>query len=164
VPGFSSRGISGHTVSVCLLDTDLPKNHPADRGLTGYLYGGDQTYRLRQEAVLGMGGIKILNSLAHTSIENYHLNEGHSALLTLALLEQRIGSSRLGNASKADIESVRQRCVFTTHTPVAAAFDKFPHNLVNQVIGADRAAVLDGTACCPDNTLNMTSLALRFSR
>ncbi|MBZ5674568.1 MAG: alpha-glucan family phosphorylase [Acidobacteriia bacterium] len=161
---YTLTGIAGATVPVYLLDTDLPENDPADRELTDYLYGGDQPYRLRQEAVLGMGGVKILNSLGHTSIENYHLNEGHSALLTLALLEQRIGSSRLGTASEADIESVRQRCVFTTHTPVPAAFDKFPRELVNQVIGADRAAVLDVTACCPDNTLNMTYLALRFSR
>ena len=161
---FTLTGISGATVPVYLLDTDLPENDPADRALTDYLYGGDQRYRLRQEAVLGMGGVKILNSLGHTSIENYHLNEGHSALLTLALLEQRIGNSRLGTASEADIESVRQRCVFTTHTPVPAAFDKFPRELVNQVIGPDRAAVLDVTACCPDNTLNMTYLALRFSR
>jgi len=161
---FTMTGISGATVPVYLLDTDLPENDPADRALTDYLYGGDPSYRLHQEAILGMGGVKMLNSLGHTSIENYHLNEGHSALLTLALLEQRIGTSRLGTASEADIESVRQRCVFTTHTPVLAAFDKFPRELVNQVIGPERAAVLDAIACCPDNTLNMTYLALRFSR
>src|SRR5690349_13510358 len=69
---YTLTGISGHTVPVYLLDTDLPENDPADRGLTDYLYGGDQTYRLLQEAVLGMGGVKILNSLGHTSIENYH--------------------------------------------------------------------------------------------
>ena len=161
---YTLTGISGATVPVYLLDTDLLENDPADRSLTDYLYGGDQPYRLRQEAVLGMGGVKILNSLGHTSIENYHMNEGHSALLTLALLEQRIGNSRLGTASEGDIESVRQRCVFTTHTPVPAAFDKFPRELVNWVIGADRAGALDATACCPDNTLNMTYLALRFSR
>jgi glycogen phosphorylase len=157
-------GISGATVPVYLLDTDLPENDPADRSLTDYLYGGDPSYRLHQEAILGMGGVAMLNSLGHNEIENYHLNEGHSALLTLALLEQKIGTSRLGTASEADIESVRQRCVFTTHTPVPAAFDKFPRELVNQVIGSDRAAILDVTACCPDNTLNMTYLALRFSR
>jgi glycogen phosphorylase len=109
-----------------LLDTDLPENDPADRSLTDYLYGGDQPYRLRQEATVGMGGVKMLTSLGHTGIENYHLNEGHSALLTLALLEQRVGNSNLGTATEADVEAVRQRCVFTTHTPVPAAFDKFP--------------------------------------
>jgi starch phosphorylase len=161
---FTLTGISGATVPVYLLDTDLPENDPADRALTDYLYGGDQRYRLLQEAVLGMGGVKMLNSLGHTSIENYHLNEGHSALLALELLEQRMGTSRLGTASEADIESVRQRCVFTTHTPVAAAFDKFPRELVDQVIGSDRAAALDVSACCQDGSLNMTYLALRFSR
>ena len=161
---FTLTGIAGATVPVYLLDTDLPENDPADRSLTDYLYGGDQSYRLHQEAILGMGGVEMLNALGHNEIENYHMNEGHSALLTLALLEQRMGNSHLGNASELDIESVRQRCVFTTHTPVPAAFDKFPRELVNQVIGADRAGVLDVTACCPDNTLNMTLLALRFSR
>ena len=161
---FTLTGIAGATVPVYLLDTDLPENDPADRSLTDYLYGGDPSYRLHQEAILGMGGVEMLNSLGHNKIENYHMNEGHSALLALALLEQRIGNPRLGTASEADIESVRQHCVFTTHTPVPAAFDKFPRELVNQVIGADRAGVLDATACCPDNTLNMTYLALRFSR
>jgi starch phosphorylase len=161
---FTLTGISGATVPVYLLDTDLPENDPADRALTDYLYGGDQPYRLRQEAVLGLGGVKILNSLGHTGVENYHMNEGHSALLTLALLEQKIGNSRLGTATESDIEAVRQRCVFTTHTPVPAAFDKFPRELVDRVIGSDRAAALDASGCCPDNTLNMTYLALRFSR
>jgi len=161
---YTLAGISGATVPVYLLDTDLSENDPADRSLTDYLYGGDPPYRLRQEAVLGMGGVKILNNLGHTGIENYHLNEGHSALLALALLEQKIGNSRLGTAAETDIEAVRQRCVFTTHTPVPAAFDKFPRELVNRVIGSDRAAALDITACCPDGTLNMTYLALRFSR
>ena len=77
---------------VYLLDTDLPENDPADRSLTDYLYGGDPSYRLHQEAILGMGGVEMLNSLGHNEIENYHMNEGHSALLTLALLEQRIGT------------------------------------------------------------------------
>jgi starch phosphorylase len=161
---YTLTGISGATVPVYLLDTDLPENDPADRSLTDYLYGSDPPYRLHQEAILGMGGVKILNSLGHTSIENYHLNEGHSALLTLTLLEQRIGTSRLRNATEADIEAVRQRCVFTTHTPVPAAFDKFPRELVDHVIGAERAAVLDVTKCCPEGALNMTYLALRFSR
>ena len=160
---FTLTGISGATVPVYLLDTDLPENDPADRSLTDYLYGGDPSYRLHQEAILGMGGVKMLNSLGHTGIENYHLNEGHSALLTLTLLEQRIGSSHLGTATEADIEAVRHRCVFTTHTPVPAAFDKFPRDLVNQVIGPDRAAVLDVTKCCQEGMLNMTYLALRFS-
>ncbi len=88
-----------------MLDTDLPENDPADRSLTDYLYGGDPSYRLHQEAILGMGGVKMLNSLGHTGIENYHLNEGHSALLTLTLLEQRIGTSHLGTATRGRYRS-----------------------------------------------------------
>jgi len=160
---YTIKGVSGETVPVYLLDTNLSENHPSDRALTDYLYGGDPQYRLQQEAVLGMGGFKILDSLGHTGIRNYHMNEGHSALLALALLERRLGSSHLGNATEADIDAVRRRCVFTTHTPVPAGHDQFPRELVNQVIGADRAAVLDVTGCCPENALNMTYLALRFS-
>ena len=160
---YTLTGISGDTVPVYLLDTNLAENSPPDRALTDCLYGGDQQYRLRQEAVLGMGGFKILNSLGHTSIRNYHLNEGHSALLALALLEQRLGNSNLGAATEDDIQAVRHRCVFTTHTPVPAGHDQFPRELVNQVIGAERAAALDVTACCPGDALNMTYLALRFS-
>ncbi len=160
---YTITGISGETVPVYLLDTNLAENSPADRALTDCLYGGDQEYRLRQEAVLGMGGFKILNSLGHTGIANYHLNEGHSALLALALLEQRLGSSCLSAATEEDIQAVRHRCVFTTHTPVPAGHDQFPRELVNRVIGAERAAALDVTACCPGDALNMTYLALRFS-
>ena len=134
---YTLTGVSGATVPVYLLDTDLPENDPEDRSLTDFLYGGDARYRLRQEAVLGMGGVKMLNSLGHTGIENYHLNEGHSALLALALLEERMGTSRLGTARESDIEAVRHRCVFTTHTPVPAAFDKFPRELVEPVIGSE---------------------------
>jgi glycogen phosphorylase len=160
---YTLTGISGDTVPVYLLDTNLAENSPSDRALTDCLYGGDQQYRLRQEAVLGMGGFKILNSLGHTRIRNYHLNEGHSALLTLALLEQRLGNSRLGAATEDDIQAVRHRCVFTTHTPVPAGHDQFPRQLVDQVIGPERAAVLEVTGCCPGDALNMTYLALRFS-
>jgi starch phosphorylase len=160
---FTLTGIWGETVPVYLLDTALPENDPADRSLTDYLYGGDNAYRLRQEAILGMGGVRMLSALGHTGIENYHLNEGHSALLALALLEEQIGSARLGTATESDIQAVRRRCVFTTHTPVPAAFDKFPRELVDQVIGPDRAAALDVSGCCDSGALNMTYLALRFS-
>ncbi len=160
---YTLTGISGETVPVYLLDTDLAENGASDRALTDCLYGGDRQYRLRQEAVLGMGGFKILDSLGHTGIRNYHLNEGHSALLALALLEQRLGNSHLGGATEADIQAVRHRCVFTTHTPVPAGHDQFPRDLVNRVIGAERAAALDATGCCPGDALNMTYLALRFS-
>jgi starch phosphorylase len=86
---YQVRGISGHTVPVYFLDTDLPENDALDRGLTDYLYGGDQHYRLCQEAVLGLGGLEILEVLEHRDVHTYHLNEGHSALLALGLLERQ---------------------------------------------------------------------------
>ncbi len=114
---YTLTGVSGAMVPVYLLDTDLPENDPEDRSLTDFLYGGDARYRLRQEAVLGMGGVKMLNSLGHTGIENYHLNEGHSALLALALLEERMGPSRLGAAAR---ERYRSRpaslCVYHAYS------------------------------------------------
>jgi glycogen phosphorylase len=91
------------------------------------------------------------------------LNEGHASLLALALLEERLGDSKLGSATEADIEEVRRQCVFTTHTPVPAGHDQFPRALMTQILGADRTQVLDVTHCCPVQTLNMTYLGLRFS-
>lgn len=157
------QGVSGFRVPVLLLDTDLPENSEWDRRLTDRLYGGDSHYRMCQEAILGIGGVRILTSLGHTGIRSFHMNEGHSALLSLALLEQRIGSN-LGLATPEDIEAVRRQCVFTTHTPVPAGHDQFSRDMMRQVLGQDRAAVLEVTHCCPDQALNMTFLALQFSR
>ncbi len=160
---FQVKGITGHVVPVYLLDASLPENSPWDQTLTDYLYGGDDHYRLCQEVVLGMGGIEILRKVGHTEIETYHMNEGHSALLALALLEERLGGPNLGAATEQDIEAVRRRCVFTTHTPVPAGQDRFPRSLMSQVLGVERTAVLEVSHCCPEQTLNMTYLALRFS-
>ncbi len=157
------KGVGTHEVPVYLLDTDCPENGEWDRGLTDLLYGGDARYRLCQEAILGIGGVKILRRLGHTDITVFHLNEGHASLLALALLEERLGDSKLGSATEADIEEVRRQCVFTTHTPVPAGHDQFPRTLMTQVLGADRTQVLDVTHCCPVATLNMTYLGLRFS-
>jgi glycogen phosphorylase len=161
---FSVKGISGHEVPVYLLDTDLPENAPWDRTLTDRLYGGDDRYRLCQEVVLGIGGVEILRALGHSNIGSYHMNEGHSALLALGLLEDRLGTPKLGTASELDIEAIRSRCIFTTHTPVPAGHDQFPRALMRQVLGDERAKVLEVTHCCPESALNMTFLALRFSR
>ena len=157
------NGIGGHRVPVYLLDTALPENGPWDKTLTDQLYGGDDHYRICQEVVLGMGGVDLLDRLGHRNIGNYHMNEGHSALLTLALLERQLGRPDLGTASEQDIEQVRRKCIFTTHTPVPAGHDQFPRELMRKVIGPERAAALDVTQCCPEDSLNMTLLALRFS-
>jgi glycogen phosphorylase len=113
------KGVTGHTIPIYLLDTDLEQNDPRDRELTDHLYGGDGDYRLRQETVLGIGGARILEALEYQPLV-YHMNEGHAALLTIALLERELHGRNLEQATDRDLESVRQHCVFTTHTPVPA--------------------------------------------
>jgi glycogen phosphorylase len=158
------QGISGHRVPVYFLDTDTPENPPWIRSLSGSLYGGDERFRLCQEAVLGIGGFRVLRALGYRNIIRFHLNEGHSALLALALLEERVGREHLSVAGPQDIEAVRQQCVFTTHTPVQAAYEQFSLDLASEILGADRIALLRETECCPLGNLNMTYLALRCSR
>lgn len=157
-------GVSGHSVPVYFLDTDLPENSPWDRAITNHLYGGDERYRLCQEAVLGLGGVAMLRALGYRNVWAYHMNEGHSALLTLALLEERTRGGNLQTITDADIDAVRHRCVFTTHTPVAAGHDRFSWDLVQGVLGEQRASFLASAQCCLDHSLNMTYLALFFSR
>lgn len=160
---FVASGAGSLPVKVYLLDTALPENEEWYRSITDRLYGGDEYYRLCQEVVLGFGGIALLESLGYNAICTYHMNEGHSAFLALALLERQT-QGRVLQTSEADIEAVRQRCVFTTHTPVPAGHDQFPRETVARVVGDRFIRVLEITNCCPSNTLNMTFLALRFSR
>jgi starch phosphorylase len=149
-------------VPLIFLDTDHEENSPADRGLTDFLYGGDQRYRLCQEALLGLGGVAMLRALGRTDLEVFHMNEGHSALVTLALLEESIGTAAGRRFSESEIEAVRRRCVFTTHTPVPAGHDRFPSDLVYQVLGEQRANLLAQLQLI-NGSLNMTELALRLS-
>lgn len=162
---YTLTGIFGAQVHVFFLDTDLPENDPYDRTLTDNLYGGDRRYRLCQEVVLGMGGVELLHALGDDDDRDliYHMNEGHSALLALALLERDVGDRPPDKITAADVERVRQRCVFTTHTPVPAGHDKFDWPLVEQVLGPRRAATLAAIDCRHEGQLNMTYLALRFS-
>jgi len=161
---YRVSGLNGHKVPVFLLDTSLPENSPADRALTDSLYGGDSGYRLRQEIVLGMGGVAVLRKLGYNSDLIFHMNEGHSSLLTLALLEERLKSTGSPTITPEDIESVRRRCVFTTHTPVPAGHDQFSKELASDVLGRERVALLETTGCMLNGALNMTYLGLRFSR
>ena len=156
-------GRYGHVVPIYLLDTDLDGNSGWDRGLTDHLYGGDTNYRLQQEIVLGMGGARMANALGHR-VNVYHMNEGHAALLTLALLESQLGGGPLGAPTESDIEQVRRKCVFTTHTPVPAGHDRFSAEQTIRILGGDRTARLERLGCYRDGMLNMTLLALRFSR
>ncbi|HZQ18982.1 MAG TPA: alpha-glucan family phosphorylase [Terriglobales bacterium] len=160
---YTITGITGETVPVYLLDTDLPENGEYDRSLTDSLYGGDQRYRLAQEIVLGLGGFQLLQKLYSGQIETYHMNEGHSALLSLGLLERRLDQSFAGRLKQLDIDGVRNMCIFTTHTPVPAGHDQFPRSLVSQVLGGEQLGLLDEAEAWERDALNMTYLALRFS-
>jgi starch phosphorylase len=156
------RGQSGFTVPVYFLDTDLPENAPEDRALTGTLYGGDQAYRLRQEAVLGLGGTRLLRAFKYGGIARFHLNEGHAALLALALLEEHLATTDAAAVTAEAMAAVREQCIFTTHTPVPAGHDQFPAELARRVLGERRWAWL--RAFGQEEKLNLTDLALRCSR
>jgi starch phosphorylase len=160
---YAVKGVSGFEVPVYLLDTDLMENQPWDRSLTDTLYGGDDHYRLCQEVVLGFGGHRMLRALGYGDIPRFHLNEGHAALLVLALLEEKLASEGPDKEITSDlIDAVREQCVFTTHTPVPAGHDQFPADLAHRVLGDRRCAWLK--ACGHDHSLNMTQLGLRGSR
>jgi starch phosphorylase len=121
---------------ILLLDTDLDENRPEDRAITHYLYGGDETYRLKQEIVLGIGGVRMLHALGF-HVRHYHMNEGHSALLGVELLHRYaypVWDRRPGEPAY-DIPRVRDLCSFTTHTPVEAGHDRFGYDLVARVLG-----------------------------
>jgi starch phosphorylase len=153
----------GGAVPTILLDTNLTFNAPEDRVITDRLYGGDSTMRLKQEAILGIGGERMLRALGF-EIETYHLNEGHAALLPLALLRRhpRDTVRPAEGPLSYDLDPVRECCVFTTHTPVEAGHDRFPYELVKQVLGdffdLDQLRHLAGK-----DELNMTRLALNLS-
>ena len=160
---YDIEGRFGHIVPVYLLDTDLELNTGWDRGLTDHLYGGDENYRMQQEIVLGMGGVRMANALG-MRVNVYHMNEGHASLLTLALLERQLCGGPLRAATETDIEHVRRQCVFTTHTPVPAGHDRFSTEQSIRILGGERTARLQQLGCFRDGMFNMTLLALRFSR
>ena len=155
---YRIRGENGSHVPVYLLDTDLPENGAEQRQLTDRLYGGDVGYRLAQEALLGIAGIRMLRALGHTGLERFHLNEGHAALAIPELLEEELAASP--DDADGAAERVRSRCVFTTHTPVPAGHDRFPAKLVSELL-PDHALRLAGIGA--GDELNMTELALRNS-
>jgi starch phosphorylase len=161
---YRVKGVGGAEVPVYLLDTALEENDERDRGLTDSLYGGDPKYRLAQEAVLGIGGLTFLRNLHEHDVGTYHLNEGHSALLILSLLGERLYERLAATPTEADLEAVRRRCVFTTHTPIPAGHDRFPYDLVRSVLGERRTILLANLGVLENGELNMTHLALRGSR
>ncbi len=184
---FDVVGVHGFSVPVYLLDTDLPENATADRTLTHYLYGGDQRYRLSQEVVLGIGGVRMLRALGFSELERFHMNEGHASLLTLELLQEEVRKEARTSITCEDIEAVHDKCVFTTHTPVPVGHDQFSMQLVADVLGArDQFVDMKDVFCIdvvgrvlrqdiewaskfgdlvrPGVNLNLTYLALNLSR
>lgn len=148
---------------VVLLDTDMDENSSEDRKITHFLYGGDNVYRLKQEIVLGLGGVRLLHAIGFT-IQHYHMNEGHSALLGLELMRRYTYAAehlRPGE-SRYDLPRVRDLCSFTTHTPVEAGHDRFPYDLVQRVLddGFDMETI---KRLAGEENLNMTRLALNLS-
>ena len=157
------EGHMGGRQPVLLLDTDLNENHLEDRKITHYLYGGDEAYRLKQEIVLGIGGVRMLQALGVT-VRHYHMNEGHSALLGLELLRRYTYPSedvRQGE-SHYDLPKVRDLCSFTTHTPIEAGHDRFSYDLVQRVLDND-FDIESIKRLAGEDSLNMTRLALNLS-
>jgi starch phosphorylase len=157
------KGRTGYIQPVILLDTDMPLNEPQDRELTHQLYGGDATYRLKQEIVLGIGGVRMLEALGFR-VRKYHMNEGHSALLLLPLL-QRFAypphDLRPGELPY-DVPRLREACVFTTHTPIAAAQDRYDYDMVGRVLG-DSPELGIVRQLNGHTELNLTHVALSLS-
>jgi starch phosphorylase len=155
------RGQSGAQVPLYFLDTDLDGNDPADRSITDQLYQGDRGHRLRQEAVLGLGGLAVLDVLGFRP-EVFHMNEGHCSLLAVGLIEQLVKPGSV--PSDGDLGAVRRHCVFTTHTPVPAGHDVFPKELVRSVLGRRRYNLVKRVCDMKTGSLNMTELGMRLSR
>ncbi len=148
---YPYKGLNDYIVPVFFLDSNLEENTPWDRELTKHLYGGDNKYRLAQEIILGIGGVRMLEELAYNTIDKYHMNEGHAALGTLELYRRF-----------QDVEQVRDQCVFTTHTPVAAGHDQFDVPIAKSMLGELLPEFILNEVTFEDK-LNMTRLALYFS-
>ena len=147
---YKYPSIAGGVVPVIFLDTDFDTNAPQDREISFYLYGGDERYRLKQEAILGFGGVRMLDALGF-SVRKYHMNEGHSSFLAVELMRKYA----------MDEEKVKELCVFTTHTPVEAGHDKFSYDLIREVLETVDLSVLKDYG--GEEQLNMTCLALNLS-
>jgi starch phosphorylase len=159
---FDIVGCNGFIVPVYLLDTDVEGNSEYDRGLTDHLYGGDSQYRLCQEVILGIGGIRILRALGFNNIERFHMNEGHSSLLVFELMSEL--QQTHNNKTTAELtDIVRRNCVFTTHTPVTAGHDRFPVNLALRILKKCNPFKDCMDDICCDHELNLTHLALESS-
>ena len=151
---YVQKGHTGHEVPVFLMDTDVEDNSDEDRIITLRLYSGDKDHRILQEAILGLGGIRLLEALGITGVETYHMNEGHSSFVTLQLL-QKFGGNR---------DEVRRRCTFTTHTPNLEGHDHFSFERCKGLLDGLLPRDLNLPSMVKNDRLHMTELGLHFSR
>jgi glycogen phosphorylase len=181
-PLFVSVNIVGRTVTaqvwelqigrikLFLLDTDIPQNSDEDRLISEQLYGGDLEMRIRQEIVLGIGGVRALDALGIRP-EVYHMNEGHSAFLSLERIRQLVTNKKLEYYTALQVVAASN--VFTTHTPVPAGNDAFPREMILRYLSPyanefkithDDFFRLGQANANPTDAFSMTILALRTSR
>ncbi|MEL7474266.1 MAG: alpha-glucan family phosphorylase [Planctomycetota bacterium] len=156
------NGVTGHRVPIYFLDTDLPENHQHDRGITHRLYQGDHAQQLRQRAVLGIAGPRLLRALTH-DVGVFHMNEGHGFLLTLELMSEHLSRYNKAEIDDATIAAAKSRVVFTTHTPIPAGHDRYALTEVKRIVGDHplwkRHDLIGGRS-----KLNATVLSLNLSR
>src|SRR6059058_2764120 len=157
-------------INLFLLDTDVPENNAEDRLITAELYGGDQEMRMRQEIMLGIGGVKALKAM-DVDPEVFHMNEGHSAFLALERIRRKVAEKKLDFYSALQVVAAAN--IFTTHTPVPAGNDSFPRDMVRKYFGEfakelgiplDELFSFGQTRVDRSDPFSMTILALRMSR
>ena len=157
-------------INLYLLDTDTVENNAEDRLITAELYGGDLEMRMRQEIMLGIGGVKALSALG-IDAEVFHMNEGHSAFLGLERIRLNVAEKKLDFYSA--LQLVASANIFTTHTPVPAGNDSFPREMMRKYFGQfakelgiplDELFSFGQTRVNPNDPFSMTILALRLSR
>ena len=147
-------GLTGHEIPIYFLDTNVEDNYYDDQIITIRLYSGDKDHRILQEAILGFGGIKLLEELKYNDIETYHMNEGHASFIIMQLLKKFDGNH----------EEVRKRCHFTTHTPVAAGHDEFAIDRCERLLDGLLWKDLSKINLVQNGRLHMTELGMHFSR
>jgi starch phosphorylase len=153
-------------VPLYLMDTNVDGNSPADREITGRLYGGDRTTRLRQEIILGIGGVRVLRALGISPV-TFHANEGHSSFLFLELLREKVAEGKPLDEAQSE---VAEMSVFTTHTPVEAGHDVFAEETICEYFAdywpqlkVEREQFLDFARVPGNPGWNMTALALKLA-